>query len=265
MFVIQCECGQTNDASAPYCVKCRRGFTAPTLRQRAEDAAYGALGLFAVGLVWLVGMNYAAEDTHQTWRSGATVNRLIYLLVGKWPPVLVWWIGAGVCLWNAWRLRRAVRHEATQSHSAPASPMSASGAPLPGNGVHLYRSLGVLIAAVAAACVLTTLVGIAPVLPPESFSKQLAYGFSALAAALVVAGVVLKTRVPHRSFTQSTAEYWSSKQVASAATLTWLTLESAVMAAGAGYVLTADPLLLLALCAAIVAFAWCNPHAYTKQ
>ena len=166
---------------------------------------------------------------------------------------------------NARRLRRAATSEAAQSYAVvAASPTNASSASAPGNAARLYWSLAALVAVIAALCLLTTLVGMAPILPPDPFSKQLAYGFSALAAALVIAGVVLKTRVPRRTFTQSTIEYWSLTQVGSAATLTWLALESAVTAAGVGYFLTGDPVSTLALCTAIAGFAWCNPSLCAK-
>jgi len=265
MFVIQCDrCGRSNDGSADRCVNCSASFAPPTLRSRAQGSALGAVSCFFLSLMWFFALSASAGDPRPTsWRNASFFGTL-YLLFGIWPPVIVWWIGGGLFLLNARRLRRAATSEAAQSHSVvAASPMNSSSASR-GNAARLYWSLAALVAVIAALCLLTTLVGMAPILPPDPFSKQLAYGFSALAAALVIAGVVLKTRVPRRTFTQSTVDYWSLTQVGSAATLTWLTLESAVTAAGVGYFLTGDPVSTLALCTAIAGFAWCNPSLCAK-
>ena len=80
-----------------------------------------------------------------------------------------------------------------------------------------------------------------------------------------MAGLVARTRVPQRSAGQSTTEYWSAKAVTSAAALTWFLLEAAATVAGVAYFLTGDPIAAIGLCAAIVAFAWCNPRAYAGQ
>jgi hypothetical protein len=137
--------------------------------------------------------------------------------------------------------------------------------PATGSGVALYWLLGGSVTVIAAACVVTTLVGIAPILGRDLFSKRLAYGLSAVAAALVIAGVAARTRVPQRSAMQSTSEYWSLKEVTSAAALTWFLLEAAVTLAGVAYFLTGDPVAAIGLCAAIVAFAWCHPRDYARQ
>ena len=268
MLAIQCTCGQTNDAAVERCVNCGAAVsvTPPTSGSRARGATYFAGMLFVVGLVWLFVLPVSAGDTPpRSWRD-AEFLPTIYWLFGVWPPVVAWWIGSGLFLLHAWRLRRAMRSEAAQSHSVVvASQTTASSAPLSGSAARLYWPLAALVAGIAALCLLTTLVGIVPILSPDPFSNQLAYGWSGLAAALVIAGVVLRTRVPRRPFTQSTMEYWSSAPVASATTPMWLTLESAVMAAGVGYFLIGDPVSALALCAAIAGFAWCNPRACARQ
>jgi hypothetical protein len=266
MFVIQCDrCGQSNDGTADRCVNCSASFAPPTLRSRAQALVLGAVSCFFLSFFWFLALSDAAGDPRPTsWRNARFFGTL-YVLFGIWPPVIVWWIGGGLFLLNARRLRRAATSEAAQSHTVvAASPANASSASAPGNAARVYWSLAGLVAVIAALCMLTTLVGMAPILPPNPFSKRVAYGFSALAGALVIAGVVLMTRVPQRAFTQSTIEYWSLAQVASAATLTWLALESAVTAAGVGYFLTGDPVSTLALCTAIAGFAWCNPSLCAK-
>ena len=208
MFVIQCDrCGQSNDGTADRCVSCSASFAPPTLTSRAQSDTYLALHFFVISLFWFFALSDAADDPRpRSWR-GASFFGTLYLLFGIWPPVILWWIGGGLFLLNARRLRRAATFEAAQSHSVVAAgPTNASSVSARGNAARVYWSLAGLVAVIAALCVLTTLVGMAPILPPNTFSKWVAYGFSALAGALVIAGLVLMTRVPQRAFTQSTIE-----------------------------------------------------------
>lgn len=131
-------------------------------------------------------------------------------------------------------------------------------APVPADG--LYWRLGVMVGFAVVFCVVTTIVGIAPILPPDAFATQLAYGCAAIVAVAVVAGLVLQARIPRRSAGQPTEEYWLMLPVASAATLTWFVLEAAVMLAAVGYFLTTDALTMYGLGAAIAAFLWANPR-----
>lgn len=128
----------------------------------------------------------------------------------------------------------------------------------------LYWRLGVGVGLAAAACVVTRLMGIAPILPRDAFSTQLGYGLAAVVTVAVVAGVVLKGRIPRRSAGQSPEDYWMMLPVASATASTWLVLEGTVMLAAVGYFLTAELLALYALVAAIAAFAWANPRDCAK-
>jgi hypothetical protein len=137
--------------------------------------------------------------------------------------------------------------------------------PPTGGGAALYWLLGGVVTVIVAVCVVTTLVGIAPILPHDLLSKRLAYGLCVIAGGLVIAGVVAKTRIPRRIALQPTSEYWSLNQVTSAATLTWFLLEAAVTLAGVAYFLTGDPIATIGLGATIVAFAWCNPRECARQ
>jgi hypothetical protein len=134
-----------------------------------------------------------------------------------------------------------------------------------GAGAALYWLLGRVVTVIVAVCVVTTVAGIAPILGHDLLSTRLAYGLTAIAGALVIAGVVARTRVPRRSAAQSTSQYWSLQEVTSAAALTWFLLEAAVTLAGVGYFLTGDPVAAIGLGVAIVAFAWCNPRACARQ
>ena len=245
MFLIQCQCGATNGATGERCVECGADLTPPTAESRAKSSLLWALAWCAIGLMWLITESTELYRAAPPVSAGAELQYRVYQIFGRWgiwvPAVASWSIAARE-LWRAWRLKSDTRSDgAPESHAVVATgPLDSSSTSQPASGVRLYWLLGVFVGLTTALCLLTTLAGIAPILRPDVLSKQIAYGSSVIAAALVIAGFAFNAR--------------------SAATLMWLMLEGAVTMAGVGYFLTADPISTVVLGSAIAAFGWCYPR-----
>ena len=269
MFAVQCQCGVTNDAEAKRCTVCGEDLTPPTASSEATSSLVRAFTFFALGVAWFFIVRAQANLTSRSTSHKGEVFYLIWTYFGTsgaWASAVVFWSLGALELRRARRLRLEAR-----SDDAPVSPVAApeladaSGPSPRGSARGLYRSLAVFVGLAAVAGVLVAIAVIAPVLPPDSFATQIAYGSSAIAALAVVAGVVSKARIPRRGAGTSIDDFWSRTEVTSAATLTWFLLEGAVLVAGVSYWLPADRLVAVALCAAIVAFLWASPGLCARQ
>ena len=106
--------------------------------------------------------------------------------------------------------------------------------------------------------------GLAPSLPPETITSML-YMLSGFCVVLMaVALFVVKPRVPERRPQQSVEEYWSTSEVGAKALLIWFLMEGVGMMAAVGYLLTGQPVTVVAMGLAIVAFWLCGPNMFAK-
>jgi hypothetical protein len=128
----------------------------------------------------------------------------------------------------------------------------------------LHRSLGIGLVMMAAVMSFLRYRGLAPTLPPDGI-KSIAYALSALSVVLVaVALLVIKPHVPERLVHQSIEEFWSTPKVGAKAFLVWFLLDGAGMMAAVGYLLTGQPVTVVAMGLAIVAFWLCGPNVFAK-
>src|SRR5688572_28089632 len=116
----------------------------------------------------------------------------------------------------------------------------------------LHRCLGIGLVMMAAVMSFLRYRGLAPALPPDSI-RLIAYALSGFSVVLVaVALVVIKPRVPDRRPQQSVEDYWSTPEVDGKAFLVWFLMEGAGMMAAVGYLLTGQPVSVVAMGLAIV-------------
>lgn len=270
MFVTECyECGATNDAETPRCVACEADLTAETVVARAQPSIASGVGFVVLGFLWFFMVSFEASLTSQPMGLRDRVIHFISANFGMWGALATASVFWGLAAYELSRVRR-LRREASSSGARESSAMletnrsDAADTATPIRADGLYWRLGVGVGLAAAFCVVTTLMGIAPILPRDAFASQLGYGCAAVVTVSIVAGVVLKGRIPRRSAGQSPEDYWMMLPVASATASTWLALEGAVMLAAVGYFLTAEPAALYALGAALAAFAWANPRECAK-
>lgn len=128
----------------------------------------------------------------------------------------------------------------------------------------LHRSLGIGLVMMAAVMAFLRYRGVAPTLPPESITLIL-YTLSGLCVVLMaVALFVVKPRVPDRRPQQSVEEYWSTPEVGAKALLVWFLMEGVGTMAAVGYLLTGQPVTVVAMVLAIVAFWLCGPNMFAK-
>ena len=129
----------------------------------------------------------------------------------------------------------------------------------------LHRFLGIGLVLVAAAFLVLRYLGIAPLLPIDRFTIEIAYGSSGLAVVLAaVALFVFKPRVPNRVPGQSVQEYWSTPEVCAKVIPVWFLLEGAGMMAAAGYLLAGEHVSAITMALAIGAFWLCGPSEFAK-
>ena len=128
----------------------------------------------------------------------------------------------------------------------------------------LHQSLGIGLVMMAAVMSFLRYRGLAPTLSPDSITS-IAYALSGLSVVLVaVALLVIKPRVPDRRPQQSVEEYWSTREVGAKAFLVWFLMEGAGMMAAVGYLLTGQPVSVVAMGVAIAAFWLSGPSAFVK-
>ena len=128
----------------------------------------------------------------------------------------------------------------------------------------LHQSLGIGLVMMAAVMSFLRYRGLAPTLPPDSLTS-IAYALSGFSVVLVaVALLVIKPRVPDRRPQQSVEEYWSTREVGAKAFLVWFLMEGAGMMAAVGYLLTGQPVSVVAMGVAIAAFWLSGPNAFAR-
>lgn len=126
----------------------------------------------------------------------------------------------------------------------------------------VHRILGIGLLAGAAVILVLRYLGIGS-LPPGSTSRTVAYALGGVATVLTAIAVfIFRPRVPRRSPAQSLDQFWSAPDVAAKMVRIWFYLEGAGTLAAAGYLITGEPVTVIAAGLAIAAYWWCGPHLF---
>jgi hypothetical protein len=128
----------------------------------------------------------------------------------------------------------------------------------------VHRILGLAMLAGAAVFVGLRYFGIVSV-PEGGASRVVAYVLTGAAMVLTALAVfIFRPRVPRRSPAQSVDQFWSTPEVAAKMLRIWFYLEGAATLAGAGYLVTGEPVTAMAAIAAIAAYWWCGPNRFAN-
>jgi hypothetical protein len=224
-----------------------------------------AMTLWFSGSVLLV--LFATTDIYEIarWRSNyAIVPVIVYLLFGKWPPVVAL-LSSGLLFSLLALLEKRRDPLAADTRGSRMHPAPVTGQPRPTveSGRQLHRLLGAGVSALAAVFLGMTYFGAAPLLPAGTAPLAARYGPGAASLAiLLIALFVFKPRVPDRLSTQTIDEFWASPEVGAKVVLLWFLLEGAGILAAVGYLLTGEPLPALAMALAVGAYWWCRPSLF---
>ena len=261
------KCSAENHPSLDRCLQCGADLLAtPPEPPRAQLAAKAALSAFFGGFGLLIVLSLEAEHPTPLTRGTGAIP-YVYLMFGRWPPVIAVWGIAAAFLVQAWRTSPAkgtktANGSDANTHLNLVSGHSATTSAAPSR---LHQMLGILLFVSSGIFLGLVLVGIAPLLPPGAVRPLIAYVSSGITAVMVgVALVILKPRVPRRGAGQSLEDYWSMPDVSVTVSPVWFLLEAEGTFAGFGYSLTGERVSMITMGLAIVAFWWCGPRAFAK-